>query len=116
MFGGPRVYGWPGAGAGAGAGGGFHCARTLERGHGAGAGGGISPAGDWLLVTTPTPTNKLCKMLYRAEDGCKVPGPLAGVLVSCCGDDGMMGSAAAIWCPAPLHSGRGEGAVCFFSP
>ena len=53
-----------------------------------------------------------CKMLYRAEDGCKVPGPPAGVLVSCCGDDGMMGSAAAIWCPPPLHSGRGEGAVC----
>ena len=41
MFGGPRVYGWPGAGAGAG--GGFHCARTLERGHGAGAGWEISP-------------------------------------------------------------------------
>ena len=50
MFGGPRVYGWPGAGAGAGAGGGFHCARTLERGHGAGAGGGISPGRG--LVTT----------------------------------------------------------------
>ena len=49
MFGGPRVYGWPGAGAG----GGFHCARTLERGHGAGAGGGISPAGDWLLHLHP---------------------------------------------------------------
>ena len=50
MFGGPRVYGWPGAG------GGFHCARTLERGHGAGAGWGISPVGDWLLVLEKVPS------------------------------------------------------------
>ena len=65
MLGGPRVYGWPGAGAGAG--GGFHCARTLaRRGHGAGAGWGISPVTGYY-------TNKLCKMLYRAQDGCKVP-------------------------------------------
>ena len=60
MFGGPRVYGWPGAGAG----GGFHCARTLERGHGAGAGGGSARPGTGYY--TFTPTNKLFKMLYTS--------------------------------------------------